>query len=84
MIKLSIDFNKLMNPVPRTAVFTMEGYLVWCGTMVKGDDNLYYLFFSRWPIEQGHYAWVTHSEVGYAVSKSPIGPFEYKGIVLTV
>jgi predicted GH43/DUF377 family glycosyl hydrolase len=50
--------------------------------MVKGDDELYYLYFSRWPQEEGFEAWITHSEVGYAVSDSLLGPFEYKGIAL--
>lgn len=79
---MAMDFNKLIKPVPRNAIFKMDDYIVWCGTMTKGDDGLYYLFFSRWPKACGHDAWVTHSEVGYAVSDNPIGPYEYKDIVL--
>jgi len=80
---MSMNFNELMMKVPKHSIFKMEGYLVWCGTITKDDDGVYYLFFSRWPKEQGHYAWVTHSEVAYAVSDNPLGPFEYKGVVLS-
>jgi len=77
------DFEKTMMPVPRTAIFQMEGYLVWCGTVTRADDGLYYLLFSRWPAEYGHYAWVTRSEVACAVSFNPFGPFRFKGVVLS-
>lgn len=77
-----MNFRKLMKPVPGKSVFKMEGYHVWCGTMVDGTDGLYYLYFSRWPAEFGHRAWLTHSEVAYAISDNPTGPFEFKGIAL--
>ncbi len=43
------DFNiaKWIQPIPETAKFEEKDYLVWCGSMVKGDDNKYYLFYSR-------------------------------------
>ena len=31
--------------------FQMEGYWVWCGSVIKGDDGLFHLFGSRWPKE---------------------------------
>jgi len=77
-----LDFNKLIMPVKRKSVFKMDGWHVWCGSMVQGEDGLYYLFFSRWPESLGHKAWVTHSEVAYAVSQDPLGPYTYKGIAL--
>lgn len=78
-----MNFHKMIQPVDKkTAVFQEEGYLVWCGTVVKGDDGKYYLYYSRWPKELGHDAWVTHSEVAYAVSDSPYGNFVPKGLVL--
>ncbi len=77
-----MNFEQWIQPVPRTALFQMDDYVVWCGTMTHHEDGLYYLLFSRWPKREGHHAWVICSEVGYAVSKSPLGPFEYKDIVL--
>lgn len=79
---MGINFNKLILPAPKSAAFKMDDYIVWCGTMVQHDDGLYYLLFSRWPKASGFHSWVICSEVGYAVSKSPLGPFEFKGIAL--
>ncbi len=79
------DFSKIMQPAKRGSVFSLydEGYIVWCGTMTRGDDGLYYLYFSFWPRNKGFDAWVTHSKIGYATSESPLGPFKYGGIILT-
>ena len=64
-----LDFTKMIQPVPQTAKFEDNGYMVWCGSMVKGDDGKYYLFYSRWPQSKKHLAWVTDSEVAVAVAK---------------
>lgn len=78
-----VPFSALMQPVDRsTAVFRDEGYLVWCGSAVKGADGRYYLFYSRWPKECGHDAWVSRSEVAYAVSDNPYGGFIPQGVAL--
>ncbi len=79
---MALNFNELMLPVPRTAVFKQNGFHVWCGSMVEGEQHRYYLFYSRWPKALGHFAWVTHSEVAYAVSDHPLGPYQYAGIAL--
>jgi hypothetical protein len=80
-----MNFTAGMRPVPRHAEFDLdaEGFYVWCGTMTQGDDGKYYLYFSFWPKQYGHDAWVTHSQVGYAVSESMLGPFHYAGIALS-
>lgn len=71
-------------PVPANSGFQMEGYWVWCGSVVKGDDGMYHLFASRWP--KGlpfHPGWGVASEIVRAVSKTPQGPYEFKEVVLT-
>ncbi|MDD3766930.1 MAG: glycoside hydrolase family protein [Eubacteriales bacterium] len=78
-----MDFNKLLLPVPRTSVMKQEGYIVWCGTIAKADDGLYYLLFSRWPNEAGFDGWVTNSEICWAVSDNPYGGFKFGGVALT-
>ncbi len=80
-----MNFSAGMYPVSHASVFDMEkeGFHVWCGTMTRGDDGKYYLYFSFWPKKFGHDAWVTHSQVGYAVSDRPAGPFRYAGIALS-
>jgi len=77
-----MDFSKRIGKLNRDAVFELDGYFVWCGTMTRSDDGLYYLYFSFWKKELGFDAWVTHSKVGYAVGKDPFGKMEYAGIAL--
>ena len=77
-----MDFSKRIGRLKKSAIFELDGYFVWCGTMTKGNDGLYYLYFSFWQKELGFDAWVTHSKVGYAVGKDPFGKMEYCGIAL--
>jgi hypothetical protein len=79
---MNMDFQQLMQPVPRTAMFEMEGYHVWCSTVVQTPDGQCHMLFSRWKQELGHHAWVTHSEVGYATADHPMGPFTFQHVVL--
>jgi Glycosyl hydrolases family 43. len=76
------DVAKWIQPVPTTAKFGLKDYMVWCGSMVKGDDGKYYLFYSRWPRASGHYAWATESEVAIAVSDYPTGPYKHVKVAL--
>lgn len=78
----TMNFRNLIKPTPRKSVFKMDGWYVWCGSSVKGKDGLYYLLFSRWPEGKGFDAWVTNSEIAYAVAFEPLGPYEYRGIAL--
>lgn len=77
------DFNlaAMLQPVPRRARFAMGGWYVWCGTMCRADDR-YFLLFSRWPQASEFRGWVTHSEIGWAVSDDPLGPFTFGGMAL--
>lgn len=77
-----MHFRDRMAPVRAHSVFRLDGFFVWCGAVTRGDDGKYYLYFSFWPWENGFDAWVTHSKIGFAVSDSPTGPFEYGGIAL--
>ena len=76
------DVAKWIQPVPETAKFGLPDYMVWCGSMVKGNDGKYYLFYSRWPRSSGHYAWATESEVALAVSDKPTGPYKHVKVIL--
>lgn len=77
-----MDFSRLLRKVPRTAVFRQPDYHVWCGTMVRTRDGVCHFYFSRWPKETGKHGWLTHSEIGYAVSDNPLGPYEFVKVVL--
>lgn len=78
-----MNFLNRLGKITDKSIFKLDGYFVWCGTMAKGDDGLYYLYFSFWP-DSGSFDndWVICSKIGYAVSDNPYGGFEYKGIAL--
>jgi hypothetical protein len=76
------DISAMLQPLPRTAKFSDPDYNIWCGSAVKGDDGRYHLYYSRWPRQLGHKAWVTHSEVAHAVSDSPLGPWRHHDVAL--
>ncbi|MBN8219183.1 MAG: glycoside hydrolase family protein [Spirochaetes bacterium] len=77
-----MDFSRLLQPVPRRAVFKLDDYVVWCGTMARHDDGRYYLIYSRWPKKSGHQAWVTQSEVAVAVAEDALGPYRHERVIL--
>lgn len=76
------DFSKMIQPVPVTAKFEDPGFIVWCGSLIRDDAGKCHLFYSRWPRQLGHYAWVTHSEVAHAVADQPAGPYRFAGVAL--
>lgn len=83
-IKQSLELNlqSRLAPVPQQAVFKEEGYFVWGASCIKGEDNLYHLFYSRWKKELGFASWASHSEIAHAVSKDLFGPYQFKNVVL--
>jgi hypothetical protein len=69
--------------VPRNGGFRMEGYWVWCGSVIKGDDGRYHMFASRWPKDLTfHPGWMTNSEIVRAVADRPEGPYVFQQVVL--
>ena len=77
-----LDLSQWLRPVPPGAVFEDPEWCIWCGSAVRGDDGRYHLFYSRWPRQLGHRAWVTHSEVARAVASQPTGPYRHVAVVL--
>jgi hypothetical protein len=77
-----LDLSGMMGQVSPSSRFRLDSFMVWCGSMVTGPDNRYYLFYSRWPRALGHLAWATHSEVAVAVADHPTGPYTHLSVVL--
>lgn len=77
-----MNIETMINPVPLNAKMEDEGYLIWCGTMVRTEDGKCHLFYSRWKKELGHFAWVTDCEIAYAVADEPMGAYKHMGVVL--
>ncbi|WP_204787665.1 glycoside hydrolase family protein [Paenibacillus oryzisoli] len=78
-----MNFQEMLRPVPVEAKFELAGWHVWCGSMTRDAEGRYYLFYSRWPESAGFEAWVTHSEIAYAVADHPLGPFHHVDTIWT-
>ena len=77
-----LNFSQLIQPAKMYSTLTEEGYYVWGGSAVKGEDELYHLYYARWKKEFHFNGWVTHSEIAHAVSNKPGGPFKFKDVAL--
>lgn len=78
-----MNLKEMMLPAPRGGGFAMEGYWVWCGSVIQGEDGRYHMFASRWPKTQPmHPGWLLQSEIVRAVSDTPCGPYEFQEVVL--
>jgi len=79
----SLDFTQMIPPtLPRSIVFRQEGYNLWDPCVIRGDDGMFHLFYSRWPAKMGHVAWCTHAEIAWATSNSAAGPYQFQSVVL--
>ncbi|MGL4853291.1 MAG: glycoside hydrolase family protein [Phocaeicola sp.] len=68
--------------IPMNNIMSDSLWNIWCGSMVEGYDGKYHLFYSRWPRSTSHESWISHSEVAYAVSDNPGGPFHFVNVPL--
>jgi len=75
-------FHGNLEAAPVVGSFRMKDYIVWGGSVVKGDDGKYYMFASRWPKKLMMKNWVTHSEVVLAGADNPEGPYKFVKVVL--
>ena len=79
---LDLDLAAMIQPLPETAVMREPGYFVWGGSMVKGEDGLYHLFYARWKKETRFSGWASHSEIAHATAPSPSGPWTHRDVAL--
>ncbi|QNN25249.1 sucrase [Planctomycetales bacterium ZRK34] len=75
-------FDDRLEPLPATAIFSDPGHYTWGGSMVRTDDGVCHLLYSRWPKDKGFSAWVTHSEIAHAVADNPLGPYRFVNVAL--
>jgi hypothetical protein len=72
-----------MQEAPVGGGFQMEGYWVWCGSVIKGDDGMFHMFASRWPKKLPfHPGWMVASEVVHALADKPEGPYQFNDVAL--
>jgi hypothetical protein len=75
-------FHDNLGPAPVKGSFRMEGYITWGASVIRGDDDRYYMFVSRWPEHMGYRNWVTNAEIVLASSNVPEGPYQFEKVVL--
>lgn len=78
----TLSLKDRIQPVPKQSGFKMDGYWVWGGSMIKAQGE-YHLFASRWK-KNGKFPenYRNDSEIVRAVSKDPLGPFQFEEIVI--
>src|SRR5215204_3101239 len=77
------DFHSRLLPAKYENGFRLDGFWVWCGSTVKGDDGKYHMFASRWSNSTGFSPyWLTNSEIVHAVSDTPEGPYKFSDVAL--
>lgn len=75
-------YDRIM-PAPAQGGFAMDDYWVWCGSVIKGEDNRYHMFASRWPKKMPfHPGWMVASEIVRASADQPEGPYTFGEVVL--
>ncbi len=68
---------------PVNGGLAMEDYWVWGSSVIKGEDNKYHMFASRWPkYLRFHPGWMIASEIVHAVSDTPEGPYKFADVAL--
>ncbi|MBI0397647.1 glycoside hydrolase family protein [Cyclobacterium marinum] len=67
-------------PITEDNLYKDHQFYNWGGSIIKGEDGLYHLFYSRWQMDFS--AWLTFSEIAHATSSSSNGPWEYRETVL--
>ena len=79
-----INLQEKMLPAPRDGGFKMEGFWVWCASVIRSDDDgKYYMFSVRWPKTHAmHPSWLLNSEIVRASSDKPEGPYQFEEVIL--
>ena len=64
-------------PAVKGSGFAMDGYHIWCGSVLKEGDT-YYLFAARWKKEKSfHLGYLTDSEIVMAKTDDLSKPFQF-------
>lgn len=77
-----VDISAMVKPIPDKNIFSDPVYNIWCGSVVKGKNGAFYMFYSRWPRSESHYAWLPSSEICLAKAEKPEGPYKHLKVLL--
>ena len=76
-------FQDRILPAPKGMGFRQDGYWVWCGSVVQGEDRRYHMFAARWPKKYPFFhGYLAASEVVRASADGPAGPYSFEEVVL--
>lgn len=76
------QISERIQPISSDNIFETEEFYNWGGSILKGEDGKYHLFYSRWPKATKFTGWLLYSEVAHAISDHPYGPWLYQETVL--
>jgi hypothetical protein len=77
----SLNLFSMIQPIEQQNIFSDSLYNIWCGSVIKGKNDKYYMFYSRWPKAYGHFAWLPASEIALAKADKPEGPYTHIKVV---
>jgi len=80
--KDDLNIGERIQPLTESGVFRDPDYFNWGASIIKGEDDKYHLFYSRWPRKYEFTCWLTHSEIAHAISDKPEGPYEFVNTAL--
>ena len=81
-VKQEKSIKDRIQPVPANSGFKMEGYWVWCGSVIKVGST-YHMFASRWPKGKAFPVdYFESSEIVRATSNSIIGPYKFQEVII--
>lgn len=73
-----LNLSAMIQPADSSQFVRDSEYFNWCNSVIKDEEGIYHLFYSRWPRKLSFFAWLTHSEIAHATSKKMTGPYLYK------
>ena len=79
---LDLDLSSLILPLSENGIFRDPDYYNWGASIIKGEDEKYHMFYSRWKREHTFAGWLTFSEIAHATADRPTGPWKYMETVL--
>ena len=57
-----LNISSKVTKVSEDQIFKTEGYYNWGSSIIKDQEGVYHLFYSRWKKEYKFTGWLTHSE----------------------
>jgi len=91
-----LDLGPRLGRIGDSNILREKGWHVWGASVLKGEDGFYHMFYARWPEGmvgrdpilpsdkrfEGMRGWNKYSEIAYARSDSPAGPYVHQRTIL--